>query len=209
MSDVDLQAIGLSVRENFITPEEEDELLKIIRSPGVTPKQTKGRNSIKRYGSDLPYKSSIVSPSVPAHFDFLLDRLVAENMLDVRPDSVTVNEYLVGQEITPHIDSPSSGRVITVLSLLGEATMAFQLDRQRASVVVAPRAVVQMRGEIRDVWKHSIEPVKNVRYSLVFRCSEKRPDNPKVNTDRPVNTVIKTKGVKHVRRSKGPNRLHR
>lgn len=92
--------------------------------------------------------------------------------LPQRPDSITINEYHKGQSISPHVDSKSSGEVISVLSILSEATMVFRKGVSKETVLLNPRSLVQMRGEIRNLWEHSIEPVKSTRYSIVFRCSK-------------------------------------
>lgn len=161
---------GLNLVLDFISEEEEKILAEKVQK---TPKRkTTSRNSIQRFGSSAPYRSNIISTEIPQHFDYLLDRLVEKNLLLVRPDSVSVNEYQAGQVITPHIDSKSSGPVVSVLSLLSEATMVLsRKGHQSEKVLLPPRSLVQISGEIRNIWKHSIEPVKSLRYSVVFRCS--------------------------------------
>ena len=167
---------------DFITPDEEKALLATFVA-GVV-KRTKGRNSIRRFGSNVPYKGNMVDATVPEPFAFLLDRLVEQGLLKSRPDSVTVNEYLVGQEITPHIDSVTSGEVISVLSLMSDATMYFDRHKHgRHAVHLPARSLVQMRGEIRHDWQHSIAPVKQKRFSMVFRCG--KPKNPEYHTGGP------------------------
>lgn len=166
---MDLTTIGLSIINDFISIEEEIELLKNIDNPA--PKKTKNRNNIQRFGSDKPYKSNIVAKNIPVYFDFILDKL--EKLLPVRPDSVSINQYTTGQLIAPHIDSDSSGDIITVLSLLSDATMIFNKPKgDKYKVLLPARSLVQMKDEIRKTWMHSIEPVKSLRYSIVFRCSK-------------------------------------
>ena len=108
------------------------------------------------------------------------DRLYNDGYVSVKPDSVSINEYLTGQEITYHIDSKESGSVISVLSLLSPATMLFKNKHKTFNVEVLPRMLSQMSGEIRNLWQHAISPVKDTRYSIVFRCSpqaEKHENN--------------------------------
>lgn len=164
----DLTEKGLTLAKGFIDEREELALLKQIGGGGEK-KNTRQRNSIRRYGSVLPYRGNMMSAQIPEHFHFLLDRLVEKGFLDVRPDSVTVNEYMAGQTITPHIDSKSSGEVVSVLSLLSDAVMLFTNGREAVEVPLPPRSLVQMRGEVRHVWQHSIRPVARTRYSVVFR----------------------------------------
>lgn len=59
----------------------------------------------------------------------------------------------------------------TILSLMNEATMVFEKGKTKHSLVLPARSLVQMKDEIREQWLHSILPVKNTRYSIVFRCS--------------------------------------
>ena len=168
MEKFNLETIGLKLILNFITEEEEKTLVE--KFPKFTQKTTKGRNSIQRFGSDLPYKSNIVSKKIPEHLIFLSDRIMEQNLLDVAPNSISINEYCIGQSITPHIDSKTSGKIITILSLLSDATMVFEKNKINQSLVLPARSLVQMSGEIRNEWMHSIKPVENFRYSIVFRC---------------------------------------
>ena len=165
---IDVMKLGFSIIPDFISVEEEQMLFPHIDTKKVN-KSGKNRNSIRRYGSSGPYRGNLISATIPDHFTFLLDRLVEQKLVPVRPNSVAVNEYLAGQMITPHIDSNSSGDVITVLSLMSDATMIFQLSPFKESVLLPARSISQMSGEIRYKWQHSIKPVESQRYSIVFR----------------------------------------
>lgn len=169
----DYSALGLTILEDFITEDEEKEILSHIEK---TEKNNKtGRNSIKRYGSNLPYKSCMVSVEIPEFILAVADKIFRRNLLESRPDSVTVNEYFIGQSITPHIDSKESGPVVTILGLLSEAMMRFEFKKEKFTVNFPARCLIQMRGDIRDKWMHSIEPVLADRYSLVFRTGTTVP----------------------------------
>jgi len=171
----DLTSLGFSMIENFITPEEEVEILSHITE--VKAKKIPTRNSIKRYGSSAPYRGNIVSKSIPDFLESLAVKLVEQGLMEKKPDSVTINQYCVGQGITPHVDSITSGPVITILSLLSDATMRFHLKGAKGKTVETiasaypARALVQMKEKIRHLWQHSVDPVKSDRYSIVFRCS--------------------------------------
>jgi alkylated DNA repair dioxygenase AlkB len=170
MVESNLKNLGVDLFLDFITQAEEDFLLKNINKSSC--KSTKGRNSIQRFGSSMPYKSNMVSNKIPEYFNSVLDKLIQQNLLEKTPDSVSVNEYFSGQSITPHIDSKTSGKIITILSLMNEATMVFERNKEKHSLLLPARSLVQMKNEIREQWLHSIPPVKNTRYSIVFRCSE-------------------------------------
>ncbi len=169
---MDPLAIGLSITPDFISATEEAEILSHLdrKSAGTT----KERNSVRRFGSRKPYNSNMVSADIPAHLDAISAKLVAAGLVEKKVDSVSVNEYHAGQTIRPHIDSQSSGETITILSLCGPATMVFtRKDFDPIRVEFPPRAVLQMSGDIRHKWMHTLEPVKELRYSIVFRQSQK------------------------------------
>jgi len=167
----------VTVLEDFITPDEEAALLASIEAgipTGIKRQKNCVRNVVQRWGSSVPYRNDIVADTIPAHFQFHLDRLVAQNLVTLRPDSVTMNQYLTQQAILAHTDLPEGGEVITVLSLQSPATMLFRSRQTERmfSVLLPPRSLVQMRDEIRYNWTHEILPVNTTRYSLVFRNSQ-------------------------------------
>jgi alkylated DNA repair dioxygenase AlkB len=165
--------IGLRLYAEFITADEEQSLIARFSAgapKNVQPSDT-NRPSIRRYGSDKSYNSYMQADTIPVYLQALCDRLLENKLVSVLPDSVSINEYLKGQRIAPHIDNTASGRIVTVLSVESPATMIFLRDQARFSVALPPRSLVQIHGEIRNDWKHAIEPVTNRRYSLVFRCS--------------------------------------
>lgn len=171
-NDIGHEKLGLTISLEFVTPAEEQELLVRLREKSSGNKRkVPGRNSIKRYGSREPYFDNIVSSTIPPHFSALCDRLLAQNFVEVRPDSVTVNEYYAGQIIKAHIDHIEAGPVITILSLASPAIMKFARGDKTFTVNLSPRSLTQMRGPIRYSWTHEIEPVPALRYSLVFRDS--------------------------------------
>lgn len=170
MTGIDYNSLGLSILDDFITKEEESFILSHIEE--CPARSHKHRNSIKRYGSDLPYRSNMISAVIPDHLDIIGEKIFHSAILKSKPNSISINEYLPSQQITPHIDSPSSGDVIVVLSLLSEATMKFSFKEKSFSVQLNPRSLVVMKNEIRKKWMHSILPVENKRYSIVFRCGK-------------------------------------
>ena len=170
-----IEHIGLSLYGEFLTPEEELALTpKLLAPVQFGYKDTAGRSTIQRYGDPRVYSNHIVSATIPEHFVALGARLCELELLPTPPLSITVNEYKPGDVIRAHIDEPSAGKVITVLSLGSPATMVFKRkdppdERAVISVVLPPRSVVQMRDEIRFMWTHEILPVPAHRYSVVFR----------------------------------------
>lgn len=159
---------GLTIIENYLSEAEELALVQLLGLKETT--KGTSRNSIKRYGSSLPYNGKIVSEEIPSHLQTLCDKLFTDKFHNEPPDSVTVNEYRKGQKIDYHYDSKKSGPVITVLSLLGNAKMGFRrIKGQEQFYEVPRRALVTIKDDARKRWQHCILPVDNDRISLVFR----------------------------------------
>lgn len=155
----------LKLHLNFITPEEEEEIIKFIRPRNVRITNTE-RNRVIRYGSAIPYKAA-VNP-IPGWMQGLCDKIF--KVTDLMPDSVTINEYHIGQGIDWHIDSKESGPVITVLSLGALATMGLRTAKGfESTVILAPRSLLEMTGPDRWETEHSILGVEGLRLSIVFR----------------------------------------
>lgn len=89
-------------------------------------------------------------------------------------DHVTINEYHKGQSIDWHVDSKSSGPIITVLSLKSDAIMGLKdVQGQEVQYPIPARSLVQMTDKERWDDKHCIYPVEDLRYSIVFRRGTK------------------------------------
>jgi len=114
------------------------------------------------------------SKQLPDWITFVIDRIMQKGLLTERPDHLTINEYLKGQSIDWHIDSKTSGPVITILSLKGEATMGVKnVQGQEVRYLLPARSLLQMTEKDRWEDKHAIYPVPEMRYSLVFRKGTK------------------------------------
>lgn len=172
MTTQGMTGLGLTIIPDFITEQEEADILSTI-NPSAARKQKKERNSIKRYGSSLPYPNYMVSDKIPERLNRLSEKFIQAGLMTEICNHVSINEYFEGQAVKPHIDSPESGETITVLSLKSHATMKFEKGDESFLVELPPRSLVQMKGEIRYRWLHSILPVAALRYSIVFRNSKK------------------------------------
>lgn len=157
---------GLSIVPGFVSGAEETALVDAIGwSRDIAGIE---RNQIKRY----------TDAAIP-DFARLCDRLVDRGLVSMRPTSVSVNEYRKGQGIVFHVDTPSSGDVISILGLHSDVIMLFtrgwtssrpSLGHAEFSLPFPRRALVQIQGECRRLpWLHGIPPVTEDRISIVFR----------------------------------------
>lgn len=154
--------------ENFLSVEEEKELLDSI-PPGKNLNRKKRRNRIWRYGEKV-YPNDIISLEIPEVYKKLGRRLYQEGHLQREPKHVTVNEFEKGNSLPAHIDKEESGEVISVVSLLSPAEMVLTKEGEKDIHIILPeRSLLQMKGTLRWEWEHQILPIKNLRYSIVFR----------------------------------------
>jgi len=163
----------ITITKDFITLQEEQEILSHIRP--TSSRGNTNRNRVLRYGSKLPYSAPMASKDLPQWAEFLISRLVLQGLLPERPDHITLNEYHKGQSIDWHIDSKTSGDIITVLSLKSDATMGLRdVLGQEVRYPVPARSLCQMSGKERWEDRHCIYPVDSLRYSVVFRKGTKK-----------------------------------
>ena len=161
----------IQVIENFITPQEETQLLSHLKPSRVVTGFS--RNRVYRYGSSLPYKGK--TELIPIWLSDLCIRVSDQwrSMGFGYVDHVTINEYHRDQSIDWHIDSKESGPVITVLSLESEALMGLKDKDGTVKVPLPVRSLLHLTDSDRWEREHCIYPVTSHRWSLVFRKGTK------------------------------------
>ncbi|GFS55196.1 alkylated DNA repair protein alkB homolog 8 [Trichonephila clavipes] len=160
---------GLVLIDDFINEEEEKELLKSITFEDVCDeKAVLKHRKVKHYGYEFIYGSNNVDKNksldekIPDVCIPHLQRLVALGYLSKIPDQLTVNHYLPGQGIPPHIDthSPFEDGIVSI-SLESQVVMDFYGPEKECIPVLLPRrSALIMLGESRYLWKHGITPRK-------------------------------------------------
>ncbi|XP_014666928.1 PREDICTED: alkylated DNA repair protein alkB homolog 8-like isoform X2 [Priapulus caudatus] len=163
---------GLILVHDIISEDYERELLAAICWEEDFSTQ-KAQNSlrhrqVKHFGYEFRYdnnnvdKDSPLEQPVPAACCCVLDTLRNLGHLHQEPDQLTVNQYLPGQGIPPHVDTHSAFEdQLVSLSLGSAAMMEFRRDDGRHLPVVLPRrSAIVMTGESRYLWTHGITPRK-------------------------------------------------
>ena len=111
---------GLILIENFITNEQEKDLLEFIDSPNNSWNTKLSRRTM-HFGYEYSYNqngSLTESNPIPKEFDWLINLISSKLDIKEQPiNQIIINEYLPGQGISPHIDSNSFGDIIVSLSL--------------------------------------------------------------------------------------------
>jgi alkylated DNA repair dioxygenase AlkB len=181
---------GFIYRQNFIPEAEEHELIREIQELHLAPfkyYQFTGKRRTASFGWRYEFGASeiITAPEAPA---FLLPvRTRAGKLFDIDPNSLTqtsIIEYSTGSPIGWHRDIPHFG-VVVGISLGAACRMRFRkynrvrsknLNRDEIlSIELQPRSIYLMSGASREIWQHSIPPVKELRYSIMLRTLRAKP----------------------------------
>jgi alkylated DNA repair protein alkB family protein 8 len=169
---------GLSIIEDFITEEEEAKYLeKIDQKEWLTTIQRR----VQHYGYEFKYDTRDVDPNLPLGEMPWFCQHTITRLKELRPDiespdQITLNEYLPGQGIAPHVDTPSAfTSYIGSLSLESDIVMDFRLNGTIVKhVLLKRRALCLMTGDARYLWKHGIAYRKSDMINGELRSRERR-----------------------------------
>jgi alkylated DNA repair protein (DNA oxidative demethylase) len=174
---------GLVYRPDFLTPEEERELLdrfEALEFQEVVMRGQTARRVVRHFGLDYDYETFKVTPTepLPQELEWLRERVA--QLVDEQPEAlaeILVTRYPPGAPIGWHRDAPAFGKVIGI-SIGAPSRMRFQRgkgkEREVAELVLEPRSAYVLDGPARTQWQHSIPPVKALRYSITFRTLRAR-----------------------------------
>ena len=181
---------GFLYRQNFISETEEHQLILEIQKLHLAPSKyyqfTSKRRTVS-FGWQYEFGSSAITtaPDMPAYL--LPLRTGAGNLFNIDPNTLvqaSIIEYSTGSPIGWHRDTPHFGVVIGI-SLGAPCRMRFRryhrVRSQRLghdeilSIKLQPRSIYLMSGASREIWQHSIPPVKELRYSIMMRTVRGQP----------------------------------
>lgn len=143
---------GLTVIENFITKEQEDEMLKFINEQewsSTLDRRTQQYNYIYDYKNYTLTKTN----KAPAVISDKFSTIFKED----EDTQCIINEYEPGQGISAHTDHQKLfGKKISIISLMSPTTMIFRYGSDSVSVILNPRSLVIMEDDARTKWTHEI-----------------------------------------------------
>jgi alkylated DNA repair dioxygenase AlkB len=174
----DVAPPGFVYRPELLSEVEERDLAQAISRIELSDVKMRGavaRRRTAHFGWLYGYETWRIEPGPPIP-DFLLplrDRV--GELAGVASDAlveVLLTEYRPGAGIGWHRDAPMFG-VVAGVSLLGACRFRFERGtgaaRETRAVTLAPRSAYLLTGEAREMWRHSIPPTKELRYSVTFR----------------------------------------
>ena len=168
---------GLEIIPDFITPEEEQKLIKQIDTNKWNPL---AQRKVQHYGYEFIYglnsinKEKYIGP-LPEFVPGVCDRVneVGKKYNKVPFDQLTINDYHPGQGIPPHVDTHSPFEECLVSLSLGSGTvMSFKNQKNESKhIFIPPRSLAVFTAEARYAYYHSIASRKldRVDGSLFFR----------------------------------------
>jgi len=157
---------GLKIIPNFVTLENEIEILKSFDWEDKNQESILKHREVKHFGFEFNYKTNNIDPDLPLD-DKIPDLCEAvavsahqAGLVSSTPDQLTVNKYLPGQGIPPHTDTHDCCTdTILSLSLGSGVTMEFRGPKgKQIPVWLPPRSLLVMTGEARYCWSHGITP---------------------------------------------------
>jgi DNA oxidative demethylase len=170
---------GLVYRHEFLTPEEEDDLIVLFAGIAFRPVEMRGqvaRRTVRHFGLDYDYERGDLVPAepIPEEMRWLRDRCA--ELMQREPEDlvqILVSRYPEGAGIGWHRDAPMFGSKIAGVSLRAPCRMRFQRtvkgERSTAAIELAPRSAYLLSGAARWSWQHAIPATKDLRYSVTFR----------------------------------------
>jgi alkylated DNA repair dioxygenase AlkB len=174
---------GFAYHPDILSAAEASELTDAVRRiefADVVMRGVTARRRTAHFGWLYGYESWRIEPGPPIP-DFLLPvRARAAALAATDSDAfaeVLVTEYPPGAGIGWHRDAPQFGIVVGI-SLLSACRFRFErgkgASRETREARLEPRSAYLLTGAARTEWRHSIPPMKALRYSITFRTLRAR-----------------------------------
>ena len=176
---------GLLKFENFITAEEEQQLTDNIEKDLTTLSADHIQEDLKRrtvvhYGYKFRYGSNDVDclnpldDKLPQFSQPVIEKLLHTGYFTEKPDQLTINKYMPGDGIPPHIDNPTAfAEPLATLSLGSATVMEMKsTDGTKVSILLKPRTLIIFTSDSRYLWTHSIQARKT---DLIYNDSMNTP----------------------------------
>ena len=176
------QISGLKIHFDFISKEEEKELLSNI-DKNEWLSDLKRR--VQHFGYKYDYKARRIDKSffignIPDWMTFLYMRLREKQLISFIPDQAIINEYINDQGIAAHIDcEPCFGDTIISISLGSQCVMNFQKElttkeQDKIPLLIPARTLLIMTGDARFNLYHGIPSRKSDKFNEQLHKRQRR-----------------------------------
>jgi alkylated DNA repair dioxygenase AlkB len=179
---------GLTYIPNYISIDEQNQLLNAIDQQVWSLESLESRRRIQQHGYKYEYQNGILVAcnylgSLPEWAERIAQRLYRDRITTKVLDQVTVNEYEPGQGLRGHVDCVTCfGDTIITLSLGSSYVMnLMHLETgEMKELLLLQGSLLVLKQEARYGWLHSVSPrykdiyqgrevVRSRRISLTFR----------------------------------------
>jgi alkylated DNA repair dioxygenase AlkB len=181
----DTRPEGFIYHENFISAEEEQQLVNEIKKIELHTFIFQGheaKRKVASFGYDYSFTDGTLKKGkdIPEVFHSLIKKVAHKLSLpEEEIAELLVTEYPVGSVINWHRDAPPFD-LIAGISLLADCNFRLrpyekekQIRSNTISYNVKRRSLYVMKDEARSQWQHSIAAVKHLRYSITLRTLKK------------------------------------
>lgn len=169
---------GLGYRADFVSPEEERELIARISQLPLRPFQFgpfEGKRRVASFGWRFDYSTQSLQRADPLPGWIMPSVRAVEGASGLPAGEIAhvlFTEYEPNTGIGWHRDKKHFDQVFG-LSVGAPCDFRFRRKAgtkwERFTLQAEPRSLYTMTGEARSDWEHSIPPVEALRYSITFR----------------------------------------
>lgn len=149
--------------ENFITDEEELELVKLINPDKIIYNKVQLNVNKFRF---ITYNELINNINYEVLHNLLI-KIKAQ--FNIELNHVIINEYYKGQGILEHIDSLKYGNDIFIISLLSPCDITFKNKTIIKKITLNKQSLLYFHDDYRYNYTHKITNINEQRLSIVFR----------------------------------------
>ena len=178
LADETSRPAGLRYEPNFVSADEERDLIVRLRTLPLAPFQFgnyEGKRRVMYFGAKYDFTHQKLEPAEGLPGWLLPFAARVECFAALRPESIKhalCTEYDVGAGIGWHRDKKHFDQVFG-LSLGSPCKFRFRRRNGRSwyrfTLDAQPRSLYVLTGDVRHVWEHSIPPVETLSYSITFR----------------------------------------
>ncbi|KAK2588763.1 hypothetical protein KPH14_001643 [Odynerus spinipes] len=151
---------------NFITEEEEREIIKNVNSVPL-PKWTQlSHRRLQNWGG-IPHPKGMIAEQIPNWLNTYISKVTSLNIFEAekQPNHVLINEYLPGQGIMAHSDGPLFYPTVTTITCGSHTLLDFykrndimelQQPELNFSLLLERRSLLILKGELYHDYLHAI-----------------------------------------------------
>jgi alkylated DNA repair dioxygenase AlkB len=158
---------GLTLQKDFITKEQEINLLKFINQQpwNITLER---RTQHYAYNYSYCHKGHVSKTKpIPEEFKVIFSSVFPVDELT----QILVNEYTPGQGIGKHIDDLMFDDTVMSLSLGSDIAMKLAKDKEEYNIYLPRRSLLTLSGDARYKWTHAIEKKKIDDKRMINVCT--------------------------------------